>query len=60
MKQLFEWSRMHKFEAYLLAFLLMALPPLPMYFAAQRDAVGWIWGLLGLVVIGNILVFLIR
>jgi ABC-type maltose transport system permease subunit len=55
-----EWLRTHKFEAYLTAVLLMAVPPVPLYFAAQRGAVGWIWGLISLVVLGNVLVLLIR
>lgn len=51
--------RTHKFEFHLAVILLMAIPPLPLYFAAQRDAQGWIWVLLSLVVLGNILTLLV-
>ena len=51
--------RTHKFEFHLAGILLMAIPPLPLYFAAQRDAQGWIWVLLSLVVLGNILTLLV-
>ncbi len=52
------WLSDHKFKVHLLAFALMVLPPVPMYMAAQRDAAGWIWFLLGFVVAGNLLVLL--
>ena len=48
----------HKFKVHLLAFALMVLPPIPMYMAAQHNAAGWIWFLLGFVVAGNLLVLL--
>lgn len=51
--------RAHKFEFHLVVILLMAIPPLPLYFAAQQDALGWIWVLLSLVVLGNILALLV-
>jgi hypothetical protein len=34
----------------------MVLPPIPMYYAAQRGETGWLLVLLGLVVLGNVLV----
>lgn len=42
----------------LLALLLMIVPPPAMYLAAQQEATGWIWTLVGLVVAGNLLVIL--
>ena len=60
MRNIFGWLGLHKYESYLLAFFLMVLPPVPMYFAAQQGAIGWIWGLIGLVVLGNLLVLLIN
>lgn len=51
--------RSHKFEFQLMVVLLMAIPPLPLYYAAQRGAQGWIWFLLSLVVLGNILALLV-
>jgi hypothetical protein len=51
--------RSHKFEAYLIAFILMIAPPLPMYFAARQEN-WWLFGIeLGIVVIGNLLALLI-
>ena len=47
--------RAHKFEKHLAAFLLILLPSVALYFAAQGDQAGWIGVLLGLIVIGNLL-----
>jgi hypothetical protein len=55
-----KWLRTHNFEAYLTAVALIAIPPVPLFFAAQQGAVGWIWGLLSLVILGNSLVLLVR
>jgi formate/nitrite transporter FocA (FNT family) len=49
------WMRKHKFEAHSIAFLLMILPPILLYLAAQDGAVTWIIVLLIPVVLGNIL-----
>ena len=38
-----------------LAFLLMILPPILLFYAAQAGAVAWIWVLLSLVILGNVL-----
>jgi hypothetical protein len=50
-----KWLQTHKFQAHTLAFLLIALPPIPMYLAVQGGATGWIWPLLALVISGNLL-----
>jgi hypothetical protein len=60
MTQLMQWLHKHNFWAYLLAFLLMILPPVGLYVAAQAGATGWIWALLAMIVLGNALVLLIR
>lgn len=60
MNGLVNWFKTHKFEAHLLSFLLMILPSVGMYYAAQADADGLILGLLGLVVMGNLLAITIR
>lgn len=39
----------------LLVFGLISLPPALLYLAAGSESVGWIWGLLSLVVLGNLL-----
>lgn len=54
------WLRTHKFEAHVIAFLLMIAPPIPMYLAARQGATAWIWPLLGLIVLGNLLVLVLK
>lgn len=48
-----------KFQAYLLAFALMILPPVPLYLAARQGREAWVWLLIGLVVIGNLLAIVV-
>jgi hypothetical protein len=60
MSGLLKWLQEHVFEAYLIALFLMVVPPIAMYLAAQRGADGWIWALLSLVVLGNLLVLSVR
>jgi hypothetical protein len=50
----------NKFEAHLTVFLLMTLPSIALYYAAQSGAIALIWVLLGLVVLANVLVLLIK
>ena len=50
----------HKFQAHLLAFLLMVLPPAGMYLAARAGAFTWIWILLAIVVLGNLLAIVVK
>ncbi len=50
------WLQKHAFAVNLLAFLLMILPPLPMYFALQAGNVPWVYVLLALVILGNLLI----
>ncbi len=56
MKQLSQ----HKFEVHLIAFTLMTLAPIGLYFAAQNSAPVWIAILLALVVLANILALITR
>ena len=49
------WLRTHRFEAHVIAFLLMITPPIPMILFARQGATVWIWPLLGLIVLGNLL-----
>lgn len=49
----------HKFKLHLTALLLMLIPPIPMYFAAQNGATVLIWLLIGVVILGNLLVILV-
>ena len=55
----------HKFAFALLALILMLLPPVGMYFAVgnpvpQDNAIPLIWGLLAIVVLGNILALKVK
>ena len=50
----------HKFQAHLLAFLLMVLPPAGLYLAARSGAIAWIWVLLAVVVLGNLLAIAVK
>ena len=55
-----KWLTKNKFEVHLVAFLLIILPPIPLYYAAQSGASGLIWALLALVICGNLLALLSR
>jgi hypothetical protein len=48
-----------KFQLHLGALLLMLIPPIPMYFAAQAGASGLVWLLVAIVVLGNLLVIIV-
>lgn len=48
--------RENKFRLHLTALLLMLIPPIPMYFAAQGGMTVLVWFLVGIVLIGNLLV----
>jgi hypothetical protein len=60
MHKLIKWLRTHKFKVHLVAFLLMILSPIPMYYAAQAGESTTIAVLLGIVIIGNVLVILVK
>lgn len=60
MPYLVKWLNNHKFAVYMSVFFLVILPPIPLYFAAQQDAIVWIWILLAVVVLGNLLAISIR
>lgn len=49
----------NKFRAYSVAFFLMIVPAIPLYIAGERGLTGWIWLLIGIIVIGNMLAILI-
>ncbi len=54
------WLRSHKFEAHLLAFILMIVPPIGLYSAAQAGAAGLVWGLLGLCGAGALVAVVVK
>ena len=49
----------YKFHLHLTALLLMLIPPVPMYFAAQAGATGLVWFFVSIVVLGNLLVIIV-
>jgi hypothetical protein len=51
--------RENKFQLHLTALLLMLIPPIPLFFAAENGAMGWIWFLIGIVILGNLLVIIV-
>lgn len=57
MAGLFRWLSGHKFQAFLIVFVLLSLPPIGLYFAAQSTT--WVLVLLAMVVLGNLLAVLI-
>jgi len=54
------WLQKYTFNIHTLAFLLMMLSSFGLYFAAQADAIGWIWGLIALFAACNGLVALVK
>lgn len=60
MAAILNWLKAHKFSTYIIAFLLMVLPPIPLYFAANASATGWMIFLLTLIAAGNLLAVLTR
>ena len=55
-----QWLKEHKFEAHLTAFLMMIIPSAGLYFAAQGEATGLIWALLGLFVLANLFAIILK
>jgi hypothetical protein len=50
-----EWLRTHPFETHAIAFAMMIVPPLLVYLAMNNGADGLAGGLLGIIVLGNLL-----
>lgn len=60
MTKLSNWIRTHTYQTHLVAFFCMLVPAILLYPAAEQDAAGWIWILLGWIIIGNVLVLFVR
>lgn len=60
MKSFLNWLSAHKFAAYLTAFLLMILPPVPLYLAANAGVSAWMVFLITMIAAGNLLAVLVR
>jgi hypothetical protein len=50
----------HAYKVHSIAFVLMILSSMGLYFAARTGTSGWILGLLGIFILGNILTFLVN
>ena len=59
MRRFQSWLSQIKFELHLIAFILMVLSPIGMYFAAQGNASGWTWVMLWVVIVANLLVVIV-
>jgi hypothetical protein len=58
MSVLRQWIKQHKFLVQLATFLIISLPALGLYPAAVQNQAALQWGLLGLVLAGNVLALL--
>jgi hypothetical protein len=51
--------RQRQFQLHLIALLLMFLPAVGIYFAARNGSEVWIWFLLSIIILGNLLAMLV-
>ncbi|MEA2008057.1 MAG: hypothetical protein U9O54_02970 [Chloroflexota bacterium] len=59
MKKIIHQLRERKFQAHLAVFLAVMFSSLGLYFAAQQENTGAMWGLLAIVVLGNLLAVIV-
>jgi len=55
-----QWLKKHGYEAHLMAFCLMTLPPVLLYYSVRRDLDSMTWGLLGVVILGNLIALWVK
>ncbi|MEJ2707336.1 MAG: hypothetical protein P8074_06950 [Anaerolineales bacterium] len=60
MQTVLKWLSENKFRMHLLAFSVMILAPIALYFAAQGQSAPWIWVLIALFAAANLLVIAVR
>jgi hypothetical protein len=60
MQTVLKWLSENKFRMHLLAFSVMILAPIALYFAAQGPSTPWIWVLIALFAAANLLVIAVR
>jgi len=56
----FPWLRQHSHQAHGIALSIMGLAAAALYFAASSESRIWIWVLIGLFVLGNLLELAIK
>jgi hypothetical protein len=54
------WLKKNTFNIHLIAFLLMVLPSIGLYFSVLAGSVGLTWALLGVVGLANLLILLVN
>lgn len=59
MKKIIQGLRERKFEAHLVVFVAVMVSSLLLYFAAQSGSTGMMWGLITVVVLGNLLAVMV-
>jgi 4-amino-4-deoxy-L-arabinose transferase-like glycosyltransferase len=60
MSDIVDWLNKHTYEIHSLAFGMMVLASVGLYLAAQAGSTSWIWGLIALVGLSNILVIIVK
>ncbi len=50
-----DWLQSHKFQMHLFVFIMITLPAIPLYFAAQNGENFWIIFLIAFVIFGNLI-----
>jgi len=58
MQNFITWLSKHKFQTHIMILILIALPPIGLYFAAPDQA--WTLALLAIIATGNLLAILTR
>ena len=54
------WLQARSNKVQLISFLLMLIPPVPMYFAVQNGQNGWVIFMMAMFILGNFLILLVR
>ena len=57
---LVKWLQSHKPTSYFAALLLMTIPSVGLFFAANNKAIPWIWVGISLIILGNFIALLVK
>jgi hypothetical protein len=55
MDSILQWLRSHRFQVHCMALGVMISTAVALYYAAKAGLSLWIWGLMGLFILGNLL-----